>query len=822
MKVDRLQLVNMANQPSRRNATKIRLTILCAKNLAKKDLFRLPDPFCKISVDGSGQCHSTDTCKNTLDPKWNQHYDLYIGKSDSITISVWNHKKIHKKQGAGFLGCVRIMANAIQRLKDTGYQRLDLSRSNLDDLEPVKGQIVVSLLSRDGHGYGCGSQNVVVDRLGNLSCPDDLPEGWEERRTASGRVYYVNHFTRSTQWEKPTRSAYENEVANNNSSSSSNNSNNNSNSNNSSNRPSPHQSSNTSNSNSNHNNSENNSSSSAHPASRRRSTRHRNYLSRNQLHQAAELPEGYEIRTTQQGQVYFYHIATGVSTWHDPRVPRDLAGINVDDLGPLPAGWEMRHTASGRVYFVDHNNRTTQFTDPRLSSSLVVQNLLNSHRSNASTENSQTSNSPPEGQVCPINRASAISSTNNTAQVALHPLVTLTPLSDTLDTPVTKHRRDLVQKLAALRQEIHALQPQSGHCRLEVSREDIFEESYRAIMKMRPKDQRKRLMVKFRGEEGLDYGGVAREWLYLLSHEMLNPYYGLFQYTRDDIYTLQINPDSSVNPEHLSYFHFVGRVIGLAVFHGHYIDGGFTLPFYKMLLNKPITLDDIEAVDPELHRSLKWMLENNISSIIDTTFSVEHDAFGQLQVHELKPNGKEIPVTEENKREYVRLYVNYRFMRGIEQQFLALQKGFNELIPQHLLKAFDEKELELVIGGLGKIDLEDWKMNTRLKHCTPDTNIVKWFWQAVESYSEERRARLLQFVTGSSRVPLQGFKALQGSTGAAGPRLFTIHLIDASTDNLPKAHTCFNRIDIPPYESYDKLYEKLTQAIEETCGFAVE
>ncbi|XP_013793887.1 E3 ubiquitin-protein ligase SMURF2-like [Limulus polyphemus] len=89
---------------------------------------------------------------------------------------------------------------------------------------------------------------------------------------------------------------------------------------------------------------------------------------------------------------------------------------------------------------------------------------------------------------------------------------------------------------------------------------------------------------------------------------MLNPYYGLFQYTRDDIYTLQVNPDSSVNPEHLSYFHFVGRIMGLAVFHGHYIDGGFTLPFYKMLLNKPITLDDIEGVDPELHQSLRWML----------------------------------------------------------------------------------------------------------------------------------------------------------------------------------------------------------------------
>ncbi|CAF91775.1 unnamed protein product, partial [Tetraodon nigroviridis] len=151
----------------------------------------------------------------------------------------------------------------------------------------------------------------------------------------------------------------------------------------------------------------------------------------------------------------------------------------------------------------------------------------------------------------------------------------------------------------------------------------------------------------------------------------------------------------------------------------------------------------------------------------------------------------------DTKKEYVRLYVNWRFLRGIEAQFLALQKGFNEVIPQHLLKAFDEKELEvsgcshtapvtlfhffifnthaacpshcfllldmqLIVCGLGKIDINDWKTNTRLKHCTPDSNIVKWFWKAVESFDEERRARLLQFVTGSSRVPLQGFKALQG------------------------------------------------------------
>jgi len=385
-----------------------------------------------------------------------------------------------------------------------------------------------------------------------------------------------------------------------------------------------------------------------------------------------------------------------------------------------------------------------------------------------------------------------------------------------------KSKRDLVAKMKVLKTELSSLQPASGHCRLEITRGEVFEDSYRQVVKMRPKDMRKRLMVKFQGEEGLDYGGVAREWLYLLSHEMLNPYYGLFQYSREDIYTLQINADSGINPDHLSYFHFVGRIMGIALFHGHYIDGGFTMPFYKMLLNKSISLNDIEAVDPNLFTSLCWMLENSITDVIDTTFSVEHDSFGVIKVHELKKNGKNILVTEQNKKEYVKLYVNFRFMQGIEQQFLALQKGFNELIPQHLLKPFDAMELELVIGGLGTIDLHDWKSNTRLKHCTHESPQVVWFWKIVAGYDEEMRARLLQFVTGSSRVPLQGFKALQGSTGAAGPRLFTLHLVEVDVKNLPKAHTCFNRLDLPPYPSEEIMSDKLTQAVEETCGFAVE
>ena len=95
---------------------------------------------------------------------------------------------------------------------------------------------------------------------------------------------------------------------------------------------------------------------------------------------------------------------------------------------------------------------------------------------------------------------------------------------------------------------------------------------------------------------------------------------------------------------------------------------------------------------------------------------------------------------------FSRLYVQWRFRAGVEKQFMALQKGFHELIPPHLLKMFDEKELELLISGLGKVDVEDWKANSRLKHCTPETSVIQWFWKVWgggerEGDGEEGRGR---------------------------------------------------------------------------------
>ncbi len=121
--------------------------------------------------------------------------------------------------------------------------------------------------------------------------------------------------------------------------------------------------------------------------------------------------------------------------------------------------------------------------------------------------------------------------------------------------------------------------------------------------------------------------------------------------------------------------------------------------------------------------------DNDITDVFDMTFSVEHDRFGRITNHELKPNGRDVPVTNENKDEYIHLYVQWRFKVGIEKQFNTLQKGFHEIITPNLLKQFDERELELIVSGLGSVDVDDWMNNTRLKHCTLDTDVVRWFWK---------------------------------------------------------------------------------------------
>jgi len=357
-----------------------------------------------------------------------------------------------------------------------------------------------------------------------------------------------------------------------------------------------------------------------------------------------------------------------------------------------------------------------------------------------------------------------------------------------------------------------------GKCEIKVRRTRVLEDSYGAVMALTGEDLKRRLMVGFEGEDGLDYGGVSREWFFLLSHEIFNPSYGLFEYSTHDNYTLQINNASGINPDHLSYFKFIGRCLGLAIFHRRFLDAYFVPSFYKMILGKHMSLVDLEAVDADLHRSLVWMLENDITDILDETFTTTEERFGELVTIDLKPGGEAIPVTEENKKEYVDAVVGYRISRRVKEQFDSFMEGLLELIPRDLINVFDERELELLIGGMAEIDMDDWTKFTDYRGYEKTDQVIEWFWQCIRSWPAERKSRLLQFTTGTSRVPVNGFKDLQGSDG---PRRFTI---EKSGDplGLPRSHTCFNRLDLPPYQDYESLESKLLFAIEETEGFGQE
>lgn len=115
----------------------------------------------------------------------------------------------------------------------------------------------------------------------------------------------------------------------------------------------------------------------------------------------------------------------------------------------------------------------------------------------------------------------------------------------------------------------------------------------------------------------------AREFFFLLSHEMFNPFYCLFEYSAHDNYTLQINPHSGINPEHLNYFKFIGRVVGLAIFHRRFLDAFFIGAFYKMVLRKKVSLADMEGVDADFHKSLTWMLYVSLGTFYRMTLTLQ-------------------------------------------------------------------------------------------------------------------------------------------------------------------------------------------------------
>ncbi|RXN04335.1 E3 ubiquitin- ligase HECW1 isoform X2 [Labeo rohita] len=384
------------------------------------------------------------------------------------------------------------------------------------------------------------------------------------------------------------------------------------------------------------------------------------------------------------------------------------------------------------------------------------------------------------------------------------------------------YRRDFEAKLRNFYRKLEAkgYGQGPGKIKLIIRREHLLEGTFNQVMAYSRKElQRNKLYITFVGEEGLDYSGPSREFFFLLSQELFNPYYGLFEYSANDTYTVQISPMSAFVENHLEWFRFSGRILGLALIHQYLLDAFFTRPFYKALLRLVTDLSDLEYLDEEFHQSLQWMKDNDITDILDLTFTVNEEVFGQVIERELKSGGSNTQVTEKNKKEYIERMARWRVERGVMQQTEALVRGFYEVVDSRLVSVFDARELELVIAGTAEIDLSDWRSNTEYRGGYHDGHIViRCFWDAVERFNNEQRLRLLQFVTGTSSVPYEGFAALRGSNGL---RRFCIEKWGKIT-SLPRAHTCFNRLDLPPYPSYNMLYEKLLTAVEETSTFGLE
>ncbi|KAJ4946872.1 hypothetical protein JOQ06_008915 [Pogonophryne albipinna] len=539
------------------------------------------------------------------------------------------------------------------------------------------------------------------------------------------------------------------------------------------------------------------------------------------------LPPGWERRVDDRGRIYYVDHNTRTTTWQRPTMESvrnfeqwqsqrsqlqgamhqfnqrylysaSMMSAENDPLGPLPPGWERRVDSNDRVYFVNHSTKTTQWEDPR-------------------TQGLQNEDPLPEGWEIRYTREGVRYFVDHNTRTTTFS-DPRTGKSSVTKGPQIAYERSFRWKLAHFRYlcQSNAL---PSHVKITVSRQTLFEDSFQQIMALKPYDLRRRLYVIFRGEEGLDYGGLAREWFFLLSHEVLNPMYCLFEYAGKSNYCLQINPASAINPDHLSYFCFIGRFIAMALFHGKFIDTGFSLPFYKRMLNKKLILKDLESIDPEFYNSLIWIRDNNIEECgLEMYFSVDMEILGKITSHDLKPDGTNVLVTEENKEEYIGLMAEWRFSRGVEGQTKAFLDGFNEVVPLQWLQYFDEKELEVMLCGMQEVDLQDWQRNTVYRHYTRNSKQIIWFWQLVKEVENEVRLRLMQFVTGTCRLPLGGFAELMGSNG---PQKFCIEKVGKDTW-LPRSHTCFNRLDLPPYKSFEQLKEKLLFAIEETEGFGQE
>lgn len=329
----------------------------------------------------------------------------------------------------------------------------------------------------------------------------------------------------------------------------------------------------------------------------------------------------------------------------------------------------------------------------------------------------------------------------------------------------------------------------------------------------RSAELKKPLKIKFHGEEGIDAGGVKKEFFQLITQELFDPKYGMFQVIEES-QTYWFNPFAT---ESASEYGLVGTVLGLAIYNSAILDARLPMVAYKKLCGIEPTFADLEQSHPQLAANFKALLaydgDEPMEDVFCEYFSVDYNYFGAVKTFELVPGGKDVAVTKENRQQYVQLMTTHVLTGSVSAQFDAFAEGF-KTVGGPVLSIFNPEELELLICGRKEFNLAELKPGTTYKGgYSANTPVVRWFWEIVlDEYDEEMQKRLLLFATASDRVPIAGLASLG----------FVLQYKGNVTENLPTASTCFNTLLIPQYRSKAQLREKLTKALTEASGFGLK
>ncbi|KAG2200418.1 hypothetical protein INT46_002285, partial [Mucor plumbeus] len=348
---------------------------------------------------------------------------------------------------------------------------------------------------------------------------------------------------------------------------------------------------------------------------------------------------------------------------------------------------------------------------------------------------------------------------------------------------------------------------------LEIRRDHIISDTLLQLEEKSIHDLKKQLRVQFLGEEGVDEGGVQKEFFQLIVREIFDPKYGMFTFNEESR-LCWFSPNPVVDDINIREYKLVGLLLGLAVYNSVILDLHFPLALYKKLMDVEVELSDLKRLDPSLGKGLERLLsfDGDIESEYDRPFQVDIQSFGHIFTCDLKPFGSKTQLNNENRTEFVGLYADFVLSKSVEKQFNAFKEGFNLVCQDSAIKIFRPEEVEQLICGSSDLDFDALETSTVYDGgWTKDSDIIKHFWEIVHSFSYEEKKKLLFFATGSDRAPIGGLSKLQ----------FVIAKNGGDSDRLPTSHTCYNVLLLCEYSSKEKLKERLLTSISNAEGFGM-